>query len=218
MKQVCKVIVTLTMLLNSAFSYATVVATNATYGVFDGSSGVRTLSVGTHGVIDDLNLFITFAKCGEPGIGPTGTACIGQGNSYDREIAFLLTGPDGTSVRIVDFFTYTGQTPGAGRVTIRFDDQAGQVVGGSVTGGTFRPIELLAAFNGRDMFGDYMLRIVDAVSEDPLTFFSASLDVVSPDLPVDVPEPVGWRCWAWGCWGCWGWRVGADGRASDLFC
>ena len=168
---------------------ATIVATNTTYGVFDGSFGTRTLSVGTHGVIDDLNLFITFAKCDDPGMGPTGTACIGRGNSFDREIAFLLTGPDGTSVRIVDFFTYTGQVPGAGQVIIRFDDQAGQVVGGSVAGGTFRPVGLLDAFNGRDMFGDYVLSIADASSEDPLEFFSVSLDVVSPDLVPEVPEP-----------------------------
>jgi len=78
---------------------------------------------------------------------------------------------------------------GAGRVTIRFDDQAGKVVGGSVTGGTFRPIGLLDAFNGRDMFGDYVLSIADASNEDPLEFFAAGLDADSHDLAGEVPEP-----------------------------
>ena len=185
MHRACKLAFALFIILTGACSHATIVATNAAYGVFDGSSGTRTLSVGTHGIVEDLDLLGSFAKCDDPAIGPNGRACIGSGNSFDREIAFTLTGPDGTSVRIVDFFTYTGQVPGAGRVTIRFDDQAERVVGGSVTAGTFRPIGSLTDFNEQDMFGVYTLAMADASSEDPLEFFSASLDVTWRD----VPEP-----------------------------
>jgi hypothetical protein len=191
MRHVCRILIALCMLMHSAFLQATIVATNSTYGLFDASIGARILSVGTHGIIDDLNLLVTFAKCDDPAIGPGGTACIGPDRSFDREIALTLTGPDGTVVRIVDFFTYTGQTPGAGRVTIRFDDQAADVVGGSVTTGTFRPIGALDVFNGQDMFGDYVLAIADASEGDPLEFFSASLDVVSGNVVGEVPEPGG---------------------------
>lgn len=192
----------LVIALGGACAHATIVATNSSYGLFDGSSGTRVLSVATHGIVDDFNLRITFSKCDDPPIGPIGDVCIGTGNSFDREIAFVLTGPDGTSVRIVDFFTYTGQTPGAGRVTIRFDDQAEQVVGGSVTGGTFRPIDALAAFNGSDMYGDFVLSIFDASTEDPLEFFSASLDVAFRE----VPEPGALPLLAVGLLGCGFWR------------
>jgi hypothetical protein len=189
MRHAWKLVVALFMLFGIGTSHATVIATNATYGVFDGSSGTRVLSVDQHGVITDLDLIITFAKCDDPAIGPNGTACIGQERSFDREIIFTLTGPDGRTVRIVDALTYTGQTPGAGKVTIRFDEQAGFVVGGSVTPGTFRPVGSLDVFNGQDMFGDYYLSIADGSTEDPLEFFSASLDVTVEDVEGEVPEP-----------------------------
>jgi hypothetical protein len=198
-----KFVLSLVLALAATWAQATIVATNATYGVFDGSLGTAILSVGTHGVMTDLDVLVTFAKCDDPGVGANGSACIGQGSSFDREIAFTLTGPDGTSVRLVEFFTYTAQTPGAGRVTIRFDDAATQMVGGSVAAGTFRPVGVLGAFNGLDMFGDYVLSIADASTEDPLEFFSASLDIVAA---ADVPEPGGLALLGLGVLGLWFWR------------
>ena len=200
-----KILLSLLFVLCSS-AQATIVATNSTYGVFDASSGTRTLSVGTHGIITDLDVLITFAKCDDPAIGPGGSACLGGGSSFDREIAFTLTAPDGSSVVLVNFFTYIGQTPGAGRVTIRFDDQATRVAGGILAAGTFQPVGVLAAFNGRDMFGDFVLSMTDVSSEDPLEFFSASLDVVTRDVPVALPEPGGLALMGLGLLGLWFWR------------
>jgi hypothetical protein len=167
---------------------ATVVATDTQYVDFDGIAGIRTLNVTQHGTILDLNINIEFSKCDDPAIGPSGTACLGVSNSFNNEIVFRLISPDGTTVNLVDAGTYTGTRPGAGRVTVTFDDEAAQAVGGAVAAGSFRPVGSLGAFDGMDMFGAWGLYVQDTRKGDPLEYFSSSLDVTFR-APTPVPEP-----------------------------
>ncbi len=175
-------------LLAGAFSAnaAVLSASDNTFGSFDASSGTRTFNLGS-GLVSDVNISITFAKCDNPSIGLNGTACIGQGSSFNREIVFKLTNPFGTTINLVNQDTYSGASPGSGRVTITFDDEAASVVGGSiVAGGSFRPVGNLSAFDGTDAAGLWTLLIQDTVGADPLDYFSSTLDVTTGN---NVPEP-----------------------------
>ena len=174
-------------LLASGFAAnaAVLSTTNSTYGIFDSSSGSRTLTLGA-GAIADVNIAITFSKCDDPGVSG-GTACVNPGGSFDREIVFRLTSPGGTVVNLVNQDTYPGHSS-AGVVTISFDDEAASTVGGgAVTGGSFRPVGSLASFDGQDAFGDWTLFIQDTVGADPLEYFSATLTVITRGG--NVPEP-----------------------------
>jgi hypothetical protein len=168
---------------------ATVVATDNTYVDYDGISGTRTLNVTGHGTVQDVNLTIEFSKCDDPPIGPLGTVCIGPGNSFNSEIIFRLISADGTTVTLVDAGTYSGTRPGVGRVTVTFDDEAPTTVGGPVAPGSYRPIESLTAFDGKDMFGAWSLYVQDIKTGDPLEYFSSSLDITFGAVPAPVPEP-----------------------------
>jgi hypothetical protein len=170
-------------------SAAGVIASNSTYGVFDASSGTRSLVIAGAGTISDIDLTIDFSKCDNPAIGPAGTACTGLGNSFNNEIEFKLTGPDGsTTVNLVNPGTYSsGQAPGD-RVVITFDDEAATTVGGpTLQDGTFRPVSPLSAFDGLDGDGIWTLFIHDTTGADILEFFSATLTINGGAN--QVPEP-----------------------------
>lgn len=165
---------------------ALLTATDSTFGSFDASSGNRTFTLGS-GLVSDVNISITFAKCDNPSIGADGTNCIGSGFSFNSEIVFRLTNPFGTTVDLVNG-TYSGATPGSGKVTVTFDDEAASIVGGDVVGGTFQPVGELSAFDGQDAAGIWTLFIQDTVGSDPLDYFTATLSVTTPDANA-VPEP-----------------------------
>lgn len=160
-------------------------ASDSTFGTFDSSSGNRTFTLGS-GLVSDVNLSITFAKCDDPSIGVNGTNCIGSGTPFNNEIVFRLTNPFGTTVNLINAGTYTTGSTGSGRITITFDDEALSVVGGaSLVGGDFQPVGNLADFDGQDAGGLWTLFIQDTVGADPLDYFSSTLSVTTQD----VPEP-----------------------------
>lgn len=170
-------------------AHAGVIATDSTYGSADGSSLVRSFAITQHGWIDDLDVTIEFSKCDGPLIGADGTACIDPGNSFNREIAFRLTGPDGaTTVTLVNALDYTGSRPGVGRITVGFDDEADFLVGGLPAAGIYRPSGLLSGFDGMDMFGTWTLTVEDMNLQDPLEYFWSRLEFTATD-PAAVPEP-----------------------------
>lgn len=176
-------------LLAGAFSAnaALLTASDNTFGSFDGSSGTRSFTLGS-GQVSDVNISITFAKCDDPSIGVNGTSCIGGGFSFNEEIVFRLTNPFGTTVNLVNAFTYGGSTPGSGRVTITFDDEAATTVGGdTVVDGSFKPVGSLGDLDGQSALGVWTLFIQDTVGLDRLDYFSSTLSVTTRDN--NVPEP-----------------------------
>jgi pyrimidine operon attenuation protein/uracil phosphoribosyltransferase len=171
-------------------SAAIISKTNATTGVVDASSITRDVSItaadlAPGSTIDYLTISLDFVKC-DGSVSPGDTSCSASGFSFNREIRFRLTSPDGTTVTLIDQDTYSGQTPGT-RVDILFDDAAATAVGGStLVSGTFRPVGSLADFIGENALGTYTLFIEDTVPADPLGFLSFTLKVTSG---VAVPEP-----------------------------
>lgn len=170
---------------------AVLTSTDTTFGVFDASNGTRSFSLGA-GTVTDVTISITLAKCDNPALDATGTTCIGEGTPYNNEIDLLLTNPYGTSVRLVQGEQYgRGSAPGSGRQTLVFDDDASALPGGDLLlSGTFKPFEMLSAFNGQSALGDWLLTITDTNGSDPLSYFRSTLTVTTSDgNPSQVPEP-----------------------------
>jgi hypothetical protein len=176
------------LVLFGASAQASVIATDSTYGVFDGTFGTRELLVTTHGSITDVNITIEFSKCDDPPIGPLGSECVGKSIPFNNEIIFRLSNANGDTVTLVDYFTYDVGVTGRGRVKVTFDDEASAPLGNDVQPGTFRPVESLARFGGTDMFGTWSLYIQDPTPGDPLEYFSSSLEI-NANAPAAVPEP-----------------------------
>lgn len=174
-------------------------ATDSTFGSFDSSSGTRTFVIGG-GTIADVNISIDFGKCDDPAMQPGQTTCASSGFEFPGETFFYLISPTGTRVDLVYTYnstpegiaqgsntaggTYGASTTGGRRIQVLFDDQAGSSVGSNMVSGNFIPVELLTAFNGEDALGNWTLGMGDSIGADPLSYFSATLDVTT-----NVPEP-----------------------------
>lgn len=165
---------------------AGVVATDATYGMFDNSFATRFLDVGTHGTIADLNIVISFAKCDNPALGPNGGPCRGTDSPYEDEIVFRLTSPGGKVVKLVNKDTFVSGDSGLGQISVSFDDE-GAPRGEHVAAGSMRPVDSLADFDGLDMFGRWTLFVHDTTASDPLEYYFSHLDITT--VPAAVPEP-----------------------------
>jgi hypothetical protein len=177
-------------LLSAGASASVLTTTNTTYGVIDGREDIRALKVDTRGTITDLNIKVEFSKCDDPPIGPNGTRCLGAGIPFENEFDLVLIAPNGQRVTLVESFdTYTAGRPGtgAGRVAVSFDDEASRAAGPRIAAGTFRPAQMLSAFDGMGTFGSWTLYLQDYALGDPLEFFSAQLDITYDPAP--VPEP-----------------------------
>lgn len=168
---------------------ADVVLTDSQYGNVDSIVIARYLDVTQHASIGKVTISVDFSKCDDPPIGPDGTQCIGEGSPYANEIGIWLTGPDGTTVRLVPLDYYA--TDSGGRVTVNFDDQA-PVLDTTMQSGTFSlPLDTLSEFDGLDMFGTWTLTLQDTDFGDPLEYFGArlALNGATDPPPSSVPEP-----------------------------
>lgn len=167
------------------------VAVNNTPGLFDASSGNRTVAfTGAEpgfgdGIVQKVLIAINFAKADGESFDPP----FPGGTPFYNEIVFRLTSPNGTVVDLItagSFNTGSGQFDG----TILFDDAAAQIVNvnpNTPQAGTFRPIGSLATQNGGPALGNWTLFIQDTVGADALRFRSFTLTVTTG--VADVPEP-----------------------------
>ena len=71
--------------------------------------------------------------------------------------------------------------PGA-RVTVTFDDEALNAVGGNPVNGTFQPVGLLSTFDQLGAVGTWVLTVEDLVGGDPLGYARFSLAVSVCDV------------------------------------
>jgi hypothetical protein len=169
---------------------ADVIVTDSQYGNVDGIVIARYLDVNQHGSIGNVAISVDFSKCDDPPIGPDGTQCLGEGSPYANEIGIWLTGPDGTTVRLVPLAWYDQDS--GGRVTVNFADGA-PVLGTTMQSGSFSmPLDTFSEYAGLDMFGTWTLTLQDTSFGDPLEYFGARLVINGggdQPPPSSVPEP-----------------------------
>lgn len=174
------------LLLAVGGAQAELITISGTGGVVDSSSATRDVTVGTSGLITDVNLTVDFSKCGGSATMEGCTSNL-SGFTFNREIVFWLVHLSNTA-NIVDEFTFSGQS-GAARVTQTYDDEAGTAVGGnSLQNGTFSPVGLLSLFDGLDSAGIWTFGFQDTVGSDPLVVHSWTLNITTADATA-VPEP-----------------------------
>lgn len=158
---------------------AVITLTNSTVGLFDASSGNRTVNSLFGGAILDVNISINFAKADGEAFNPP----FPGGTPFHNEIVFRLTSPGGTTVNLINPNSFdVGSVLFDG--TIVFDDAALNVVNVNPNlpqAGTFRPIGSLADFNGEDVLGTWTLFIQDTVGADALRFREFTLEVTVPE-------------------------------------
>jgi subtilisin-like proprotein convertase family protein len=105
---------------------------------------------------------------------------------YMGDLTFTLLSPTGTEITLFDGASCTGEDG----IDAEFDDAAARAIGCTdwLSGGTFRPIEALAAFNGEDPNGDWTLHVADGFPLDEGTLESWTLQLCRDNPPPPEDE------------------------------
>ncbi|MCP4425733.1 MAG: hypothetical protein GY803_14650, partial [Chloroflexi bacterium] len=171
----------------------TISKTNNTAGSADGGVITRTVTIeasdfAVNSIIRDVNVAVSFEKIN--GACPTHT----DGDAYNNEIYFYLESPTGTQVVLVeDYLNSAGSGNGAtyteheysGPVAVTFNDEAALGIKSETpVSGSFKPEQLLSAFDDEDPVGDWTLYVGDGVPSDPLCFQEFTLTVSAVQAPV----------------------------------
>jgi Zn-dependent metalloprotease/subtilisin-like proprotein convertase family protein len=104
-------------------------------------------------------------------------------HTWMGDLTFELESPQGTSITLFDGAA-CGSEDG---ISAEFDDDAAAVIGCNdwLSGGTFKPFEALAAFNGEDPNGDWTLTITDGFPQDEGTLESWTVEFCADDSDGD---------------------------------
>lgn len=169
---------------------ALMTASNTIGGSADASFIDRSVTFDTHAQISDVNLSVQWSKCGSS-FNPAFNCSGASANPFPAEAYMTLTGSTGIVVTLFPAGYFSGPN-GSINVSNVFDDEASSALPSIIQGGTFRPTELLSAFDNTDLFGTWTLRIGDTASLDPILFRSFTLDITTVDQiepTAAVPEP-----------------------------
>lgn len=105
-------------------------------------------------------------------------------HTYDSDLVMTLIGPDGTTVALSTNRGGAGQNFGSGTndcsgTPTIFDDSASTLIGSGIApfAGSYKPDSPLSAFNGKPMFGQWILRISDIGPADIGTVGCVTLEI-----------------------------------------
>ncbi|MEO2034753.1 MAG: proprotein convertase P-domain-containing protein, partial [Planctomycetaceae bacterium] len=143
-------------------------STGAT-GIGDGLTVTNSITVPDTGVVFDLDVELDIT------------------HTETTDLTAVLVAPDGTRVEL-----FNGVGPGgeANFTETMFDDSAATAIAGGTPPftGSFRPSEMLSAFIGRGVGGDWTLEVTDSASPHTGILNSWSLTVDRTIEPVGLPE------------------------------
>ena len=158
----------LTLGLTGPARAGVVMSTNVPVTICDLCTVSSTLTVNTHMTITDLNGLIGNLT-----------------HTFDHDLFIELQSPVGTTV------TLSNRNGGSGDnfVDTVFDDEAATAIGSSSAPftGSFRPDQLLSAFDGQDAFGVWTLRVADRAARDVGSINRWGIDIKAQNQ--SVPEP-----------------------------
>ncbi len=174
----------LPLILASVFSanaQALVISsTNVPVAIADNTTVTSTLSVVEHINITDINVLL-----------------VSLTHTWVGDLTISLTGPNGTSVVLVDRLGVP-QSPvgnsGDNFINTIFDDAAALSIttGSAPFNGSFSPENLLTSFNGLDAFGLWTLSVTDSATDDTGSINDWRIDITGNSIGNNnntVPEP-----------------------------
>lgn len=160
----------LTLGLTGPARAGVVMSTNVPVAICDLCTVSSTLTVNSHMTITDLNGLIGSLT-----------------HTWDGDLFIQLQSPVGTTV------TLSNRHGGSGDnyIDTVFDDEAATAISaaGAPFTGSFRPDQLLSAFDGQDAFGVWTLRVADQAGLDVGSINRWGIDITAAAQNQRIPEP-----------------------------
>jgi len=152
--------------------------TNGVYdlpGTFTASSGTLSVAIPDNDTFGATN---TLTVSGAGGPITDVNVKLKINHTSDSQLSAFLSGPDGTQVQL---FATTDGLSGANFTNTTFDDSATTAIhsGSAPFSGTYRPDQLLSAFNGKTANGAWVLEVIDNTQNITGTLISWSLSITS---------------------------------------
>lgn len=113
--------------------------------------------------------------------------------AFDLQLS--LRSPWGKRVLLVETYPFTGYYPGADYDSTTFDDEADASIedGTPPFSGSYRPVQPVAAFDGRDAYGPWRLQVYDAYYNDTGYLDSVFLIITTSAPAGALPVPTAGR-------------------------